>query len=152
MFAASTIRSAFAAVRIQPASSFAVRSFQSFPPALRSVYVSNLPWKATEDELASVFEEQKPVDSEILLKVTDVRIIKEIDSGRSRGFVFVEFESDEQAVHVVEKLQGAVELQGRILRLGKPNRASNQRPPYQQEQQQQQSQQETTQPAEVAKE
>ncbi len=48
----------------------------------KSLFVGNLPWSATEDELKAKFEEQ--------VKVVAVRIVKDKFSGKSKGFGFVE--------------------------------------------------------------
>ncbi|KAI8854393.1 RNA-binding region RNP-1 [Chytridium lagenaria] len=64
----------------------------------KTIYVSNLPWKATNEELGSLFSRFGAVKS--------ARIVLERDSGRSRGFGFVEME-DEGATAAIEKLNGS---------------------------------------------
>ena len=73
-----------------------------------TLYVGNLPWGMTEDELGEVFRRLGPVLA--------VRIITDRSSGRSRGFGFVEVEgvSTEEAI---EKMSGA-EIAGRRLTIG----------------------------------
>jgi len=70
-----------------------------------TVYVGNLPWAVTEDELARAFRG--------VAKVEGVRIITERGTGRSRGFGFVEVEGLglEEAVRAMD----GVELEGRRL-------------------------------------
>lgn len=50
----------------------------------KSLFVGNLPWSVTEEELKAKFEEQ--------VKVVAVRIIKDKFTGRAKGFAFVEVE------------------------------------------------------------
>jgi RNA recognition motif-containing protein len=71
-----------------------------------TVYVGNLPWKATEDDLLSLFREYGPV--------TDVRIIQDPVTGRSRGYGFVELEGTAAVAQAVALLNGK-EFQGRAL-------------------------------------
>jgi RNA recognition motif-containing protein len=47
-----------------------------------TVYVGNLPWGTTEDDLANLFREFGPV--------VDARVIQDRMTGRSRGYGFVE--------------------------------------------------------------
>lgn len=53
------------------------------------LYVGNIPWKATENGLAAHFS---------AFGVTEVKIITERETGRSRGFAFVEVSADPDAV------------------------------------------------------
>ncbi len=53
----------------------------------KSLFVGNLPWSVTEDELKSKFEEH--------VKVTAVRLITDKMTGRAKGFGFVEVEDSE---------------------------------------------------------
>lgn len=71
-----------------------------------TVYVGNVPWRATEDDLAEVFERFGPVVS--------IRIIQDPETGRSRGYGFVEFASAEIARRVVTDMNG-IEMDGRVL-------------------------------------
>jgi len=66
----------------------------------KRLYVGNIPFRTTEDQLRSLFEQQgAQVDRE---------------TGRPRGFAFVEMSSDEQAVGAIETLHGK-EFGGRPL-------------------------------------
>jgi RNA recognition motif-containing protein len=49
---------------------------------VKSLYVGNLPWSITEEELKQKFEEVSPVIA--------ARVVKDQFSGRSKGFGFVE--------------------------------------------------------------
>lgn len=73
-----------------------------------NIYVGNLNYALTEDNLREVFQEYGEVAS--------VKIIKDKYSGRSKGFGFVEMVNDDDAKKVIDELEGA-ELQGRNLRV-----------------------------------
>ncbi len=70
----------------------------------KRLFVGNLPFKLTDQELKSFFETVGQVSSAII--VTDKF------SGRSRGFGFVEMENDAEANEAIAKLNGS-ELLGR---------------------------------------
>ncbi len=72
----------------------------------RTLYVANLPWRMTEDDLAEAFREFGPV--------LDVRIIQDRLTGRSLGYGFVELADPELAAHAIEALSGR-RFQGRAL-------------------------------------
>ena len=71
-----------------------------------TIYVGNLPWKTTEDDLTSLFAE--------FGQIRDVRIIQDPATGRSRGYGFVEFVAGGQVESAVSSLNGR-EFQGRPL-------------------------------------
>ena len=75
-----------------------------------NIYVGNLPWSTTEAELRTAFEEYGDVSS--------VNIITDRDTGRSRGFGFVEMPSDSEAQAAIDALSGS-ELDGRALTVNK---------------------------------
>ena len=70
------------------------------------LYVGNLSYNTSEDELRDVFAEYGQPDS--------VKIIMDRDSGRSKGFGFVEFADDQQAKAAMSALNGR-EFGGRAL-------------------------------------
>ena len=72
----------------------------------RKLYIGNLPYKATETELEELFSTVGQVDS--------VRIITDRETGRPRGFGFVEMGSDEDAQKAIAKFN-EYELDGRAL-------------------------------------
>jgi RNA recognition motif-containing protein len=74
---------------------------------LKTIYVGNLPWATTEDELAAVFAEKTG------LEIQASRIITDRETGRSRGFGFVEV-ADSDLEKALEAMQG-YELDGREL-------------------------------------
>ena len=71
-----------------------------------NVYVGNLSYDLSEDDLKSAFEEHGEVSS--------AKIIFDRYSGRSKGFGFVEMSSDDEAKAAIEALSGK-ELGGRTL-------------------------------------
>ena len=75
----------------------------------RRLYVGNLNYATTADTLRSVFEEDGRT-------VTDVHVVTDRETGRSRGFAFVELSTDAEAQACVDTLDGA-EVDGRTLRV-----------------------------------
>lgn len=71
-----------------------------------NIYVGNLPFTATEDELQQLFAQYGDV--------TSANIIKDRFSGESRGFGFVEMPSREDAMAAIEGLNGQ-DFHGRSL-------------------------------------
>jgi RNA recognition motif-containing protein len=65
---------------------------------MKNIYVGNLTFDATEDQVRSLFEAYGPVDK--------VSIITDRDSGQPRGFAFVEMTDDESASKAMEALNG----------------------------------------------
>ncbi|HEY5690139.1 MAG TPA: RNA-binding protein [Cyclobacteriaceae bacterium] len=63
-----------------------------------NIYVANIPWKATEEELRALFAEYGEIDS--------AKIITDKFTQRSRGFGFVEMKDDEAAKKAIEELNG----------------------------------------------
>ncbi|NCN26958.1 RNA-binding protein [bacterium] len=74
----------------------------------KKIFVGNIAHATQQDQLQSHFAS--------IGAVTEAKIITDRDTGRSKGFGFVEMESEELAVEAVEKLNGQ-ELDGRPLRL-----------------------------------
>jgi len=72
---------------------------------MKSIFVGNIPWKATDTDLKDKFSEYGTVAS--------ARIISDRDSGRSRGFGFIEMD-DSGVAKAIECLNGA-EFMGRNL-------------------------------------
>lgn len=73
---------------------------------MKNLYVGNLPHSTTESQLRSTFEAHGAVD-----KVT---IVTDRDTGRSRGFGFVEMSNAEEADKAIAALNGT-DLGGRTL-------------------------------------
>lgn len=72
----------------------------------KKIYVGNLPFSATEDEMREKFEEFGPVMS--------INLITDRETGRPRGFGFVEMEDSEQADAAIAALD-QTEMGGRKL-------------------------------------
>lgn len=74
----------------------------------KTLYVGNLNFRTDEEGLRSTFSN--------FGTVTDARIVMDRDTGRSRGFGFVEMEDDSAAETAIEQMNGA-DLDGRPLRV-----------------------------------
>ena|SRR6478672_9127625 len=61
----------------------------------RKLYVGNLPFSAGEAELQELFAQAGAVDS--------VKVMRDMATGRARGFAFVEMATDEDAQKAIEK-------------------------------------------------
>lgn len=61
-----------------------------------NIYVGNLPWNTTDQELADLFAQYGPV--------IKAQVIKDRDTGRSRGFGFVEMPTDDDAQKAIDAL------------------------------------------------
>jgi RNA recognition motif-containing protein len=72
----------------------------------KKLYVGNLPYSTTEDQLKELFSQAGAVES--------ARIITDKYSGRSKGFAFIEMSSEEEAQKAIQTLN-KVELDGRAL-------------------------------------
>lgn len=83
----------------------------------RTAFVGNLSFSATEEELKQLFSTAGPV--------VKARIGVDRETGKSRGFAFVEFASDEACASAIERLNGH-EMGGRRLRV---NDADDKPPP-----------------------
>ena len=74
---------------------------------MKSIYVGNLPFSATEDNIRNLFSPYGTVHG--------VKLISDRETGKPRGFGFVEME-DSTAVNAISALNGK-ELGGRTLRI-----------------------------------
>lgn len=72
----------------------------------KKLYVGNLPFSATEQDLQAKFAAFGAVDS--------AKIIMDRDSGRSKGFGFVEMSDDSAAQQAIDSLNGS-DLAGRAM-------------------------------------
>ena len=86
----------------------------------KRLFVGNLPYSVGERELEAAFAEYGTVVSSI--------VIRDDESGRSRGFGFIEMETDEMAESAAGALDGS-EIDGRRLRvnLAHPKKNNHQR-------------------------
>jgi len=74
----------------------------------RKLYVGNLPYSATEQDLHDTFSQAGTVDS--------ANVIMDRDSGRSKGFGFVEMSSDSEAQKAIQELNGST-VDGRQIKV-----------------------------------
>lgn len=75
----------------------------------KRLYVGNLNFDTSEADLIAAFEQDGS-------RVANASIITDRDTGRPRGFAFVEMETDEAAKSAVQNMDGQ-ELNGRELRV-----------------------------------
>ncbi|MBV9126402.1 MAG: RNA-binding protein [Planctomycetes bacterium] len=72
----------------------------------KNIYVGNLVWDCTADDLLALFQEHG--------QVARAQVITDRETGRSRGFGFVEMEDDGEAQRAIEALNGT-DYKGRPL-------------------------------------
>jgi RNA recognition motif-containing protein len=75
-----------------------------------SIYVGNLSYKVTQEDLTQVFSDYGTV--------TRVQLPTDRETGRMRGFGFVEMESETEEMAAIEALDGA-EWMGRTMKVNK---------------------------------
>jgi RNA recognition motif-containing protein len=75
---------------------------------LKNIFVGNLDFSETEDSIRSLFEQHGAVDR--------VSVVKDRDTGRSRGFAFVEMPDATEADNAITALNGAT-LGGRRMNI-----------------------------------
>lgn len=73
-----------------------------------NIYVGNLSFETTEEDLTEAFKAHGEVES--------ASIIKDRDTGESRGFGFVEMPNKSEALEAIEKLDGT-EIKGREIKV-----------------------------------
>ena len=73
-----------------------------------NIYVGNLSYSTTDDSLRSLFEQHGEVSS--------AKVIENRETGRSRGFGFVEMPNDEEARAAIEATNDS-EFEGRTLKV-----------------------------------
>lgn len=83
---------------------------------MKKLFVGNLPWSVDDQQLEEMFVQYGAVAS--------AKVIQDRDTGRSRGFGFVEMEEDAAADDAVDALDGS-DVNGRPLRVNE----ANDRPP-----------------------
>jgi RNA recognition motif-containing protein len=84
----------------------------------KKLYVGNLPFSATEQEIRSLFEQHGTV--------TSVNVVTDRETGRARGFGFVEMD-DPGAAAALDALEGA-QLGGRTLRVSEAHERRSEGP------------------------
>lgn len=75
----------------------------------QNLFIGSLAYATTDDSLKEFFEQVGPVAS--------ARVITDRDSGRSKGFGFVQFENDADNQKAIDQLDGK-ELDGRTISVG----------------------------------
>ena len=86
----------------------------------KSIYVGNLPWAATEEQVQDLFAEYG--------KVLSVKLVSDRETGRARGFGFVEME-DGEAQPAIEALDN-YSFGGRTLRVNEAKPRAPRPPRY----------------------
>ncbi len=79
---------------------------------MKKLFVGNMSFDTTEGELRSIFEPYG--------EITSINVITDRDTGRPRGFAFVELANDGEAAKAVTELDGK-EVGGRALNVNEAN-------------------------------
>jgi RNA recognition motif-containing protein len=109
-------------VRYRFAEANPIRRFFSFPEGERDIfmstklYVGNLAFQTTSQELQQLFAQAGTVES--------ASVVEDRDTGRSRGFGFVEMSSQEEATSAIEQFNGK-EVGGRALNVNEAKPREN---------------------------
>jgi cold-inducible RNA-binding protein len=72
----------------------------------RKLFVGNFPYETGEAELEALFSQAGAVDT--------VRVMRDMTTGRARGFAFVEMQSDDEAQTAIQRFNGQ-DMGGRAL-------------------------------------
>jgi cold-inducible RNA-binding protein len=72
----------------------------------RKLFVGNFPYETGEAELEALFSQAGAIDT--------VRVMRDMTTGRARGFAFVEMQSDDDAQTAIQRFNGQ-DLGGRAL-------------------------------------
>src|SRR5579883_2466180 len=80
---------------------------------MKNIFVGNLDFAATDSSVRSMFEQYGTVDR--------VNLVTDRDTGRSRGFAFVEMSNTEEADRAIAALNGA-DLAGNASSGGRPSK------------------------------
>jgi cold-inducible RNA-binding protein len=87
--------------------------------ALKKLYVGNLPFTATDDQISQLFGQHGTVHS--------VALINDRETGRPRGFGFVEMTNNSEAARAIQTLNGH-QMDGRALKVNEAQAKTEQRP------------------------
>lgn len=74
----------------------------------KKLYIGNLPFGITDQDLNSIFSE--------IGQVTSAKVIMDRETGRSKGFGFVEMSNDDEAAKAISQFDGG-DLEGRQIRV-----------------------------------
>jgi cold-inducible RNA-binding protein len=72
----------------------------------RKLFVGNFPYETGEAELEALFSQAGAIDT--------VRVMRDMSTGRARGFAFVEMQSEDDALAAIQKFNGT-DMGGRAL-------------------------------------
>ncbi len=72
------------------------------------LFVGGIPWATTDEALKAAFDEFGPIE--------EANVVRERDTGRSRGFGFVTFETEEDAARAREAMHEQ-DLEGRQIKV-----------------------------------
>jgi RNA recognition motif-containing protein len=88
---------------------------------MKNLFVGNMSFQTTESELTELF---KPFGA-----ITRIRVVMDRETGRARGFAFVEMPNDEEAAKAIAALDGAA-VGGRNIKVNeaRPKEAGSFRP------------------------
>jgi len=73
---------------------------------MKNIFVGNLPWSTSSDDLLNMFSE--------FGEVIRAQVVTDRETGRSRGFGFVEMKNDDEASRAIEEMNGR-DVNGRPL-------------------------------------
>ena len=85
---------------------------------MKNIFVGNLSFSSNEEDVRALFEQYGAVDR--------VSIVTDRDTGRSRGFAFVEMPNDDEATRAIGSTNGA-DLKGRAINVNEA-RPKDERP------------------------
>ncbi len=79
----------------------------------KKLFVGSLPWAVDDARLAQIFSQAG--------NVVSAQVVKDRETGRSRGFGFVEMSTDEEAQAAIQNLNGS-DIEGRkiVVNIAKP--------------------------------
>ena len=83
------------------------------------LYVGNLAFQTTSQDLQELFAQAGTVES--------ANVIEDRDTGRSKGFAFIEMSTQEEAASAIEQFNGK-EVAGRMLKVNEARPRENRRP------------------------
>lgn len=86
-----------------------------------NIYVGNLSYKISEEELREVFEQYGSVDS--------VKIVRDRDTGRSKGYAFLEMPEESEAQQAIDNLNERTLAERTLVVNQARPREDRQRPP-----------------------
>ena len=83
------------------------------------LYVGNIPWSQTDEDLELLFQEHGTVVS--------AEVVLDRHTGRSRGFAFVVMGSEDECLRAIQALDRE-EVEGRSIVVGRAHRTRNPKP------------------------